>query len=47
MALKRLGLWIAILWVVAGILVIIFPNIVNWLLGAALILVGILSYFRK
>ena len=47
MAIKRLGLWIAILWVVAGVLVIIFPNIVNWLLGAALILVGVLSYLKK
>jgi len=43
----RIGLWIAILWVVAGILVLIFPNIMNWLLGIALIGVGILTYFRK
>lgn len=43
----RIGLWISILWVVAGILVIIFPYIINWLLGIALIAVGVLSYFRK
>ena len=43
----RIGLWIAILWVVAGILVLIFPNIISWLLGIALIAVGILTYFRK
>ncbi|MFC1914671.1 DUF3096 domain-containing protein [Chloroflexota bacterium] len=47
MSIKQLGLWISVLWVVAGILVIIFPNILNWLLGVALILVGILTYFKK
>ncbi len=44
---KGIGLWIAILWVVAGILVIIFPDVLNWLLGVALVAVGVLSYFRK
>ena len=44
---KGIGLWIAILWVVAGILVIIFPDVLNWLLGVALISVGVLSYFKK
>jgi len=44
---KGIGLWIAILWVVAGILVIVFPDILSWLLGVALVAVGVLSYFRK
>ncbi len=44
---KGIGLWIAILWVVAGILIIVFPDTLNWLLGAALIIIGALSYFRK
>ncbi len=44
---KGIGLWIAILWVVAGILIIIFPDVLNWLLGVALVAVGVLSYFRK
>ncbi len=44
---KGIGLWIAILWVVAGILIIVFPGILTWLLGIALIAVGVLSYFRK
>ena len=43
----KLGLWIAILWVVAGILVLIFPNVINWLLGIALIAIGVLSFFRR
>ncbi|GEM_PF-4441980 len=43
----KIGLWISILWVVAGILVIIFPYVINWLLGIALIAVGVLSYFKK
>jgi len=42
-----IGLWTAILWVVAGILIMIFPDVLNWLLGVALISLGILSYFRK
>ena len=44
---KGIGLWIAILWVVAGILVIVFPDVLSWLLGIALVAVGVLSYFRK
>ncbi|MFC1912649.1 DUF3096 domain-containing protein [Chloroflexota bacterium] len=47
MKVPKLGLWIAVLWVVAGILIIVFPAVLNWLLGVALILVGILTYFRK
>jgi len=43
----RIGLWIAILWVIAGILILVFPEVINWLLGVCLIAVGILSYFRK
>ncbi|MFC1912747.1 DUF3096 domain-containing protein [Chloroflexota bacterium] len=47
MNIKQIGLWIAVLWVVAGILVIVFPNILSWLLGVALILVGVLTFLRK
>jgi len=47
MKITGIGLWIAILWVVAGIVVIIYPDVVNWLLGVALIVVGILTYFKK
>ena len=43
----RIGLWIAILWVIAGILILVFPEVINELLGVCLIAVGILSYFRK
>ena len=43
----RADLWIAILWVIAGILVMIFPDVLNWLLGVALIALGVLSYFKK
>ena len=44
---SRIGLLMAILWVVAGILVMIFPNVMNWLLGVALITVGVLTYLSK
>jgi len=43
----KLGLWIAALWVVAGILIIVLPDILNWLLGIALILVGVLTFLKK
>ncbi len=42
-----IGLWTAILWVVAGILIMIFPDVLNWLLGVALISLGILTFLRK
>ena len=47
MKVTGIGLWIAILWVVAGIVVIVLPDIMKWLLGTALIAVGILTYFKK
>ena len=47
MKVTGIGLWIAILWVVAGIVVIVLPDIMKWLLGVALIAVGILTYFKK
>ena len=43
----KIGLLITILWVAAGIVVIILPEMINWGLGIALIAVGVLSYFRK
>ncbi len=47
MKVKGIGLWIAILWVIAGILVIVLPEMIGWGLGVALIAVGILTYFKK
>ncbi len=44
---KGIALWISILWVIVGILIIIFPLVLNWLLGIALIAVGVLTYFSK
>jgi len=42
-----IGLWTAILWVVAGVLIMIFPDVLNWLLGIALIALGVLTFFKK
>ncbi|MBA7558969.1 hypothetical protein ES708_00581 [subsurface metagenome] len=42
-----IGLWTAILWVVAGILIMVFPDVLNWLLGVALISLGILTFLKK
>ncbi len=38
--------WVGIIWVVAGILVLFFADLIRVILGIALILVGILN-FRK
>ena len=43
---RGIGLGIAILWVIAGILIIVLPNVLNWLLGLALVTIGVLSYFK-
>ena len=36
-----------VLFIAAGILVIVRPNLIEWLLGIVLILVGIVSLLRR
>ena len=39
--------WIGVFLVVAGILVLVLPNLINWLIGITLIVVGILYLIKK
>ena len=40
------NLWIGIILVVFGILVIALPDLIRWLVGIALLVVGILAIIR-
>ncbi len=37
------GLWMGIIAIVVGILIIVFPDLLNWILGLALIVMGIIA----
>jgi len=37
------GLWMGIIAVVVGILIIAFPDLLRWILGIALIVMGIMA----
>jgi uncharacterized membrane protein HdeD (DUF308 family) len=37
------GLWMGIIAVIVGILIIAFPDLIRWLLGIALIVMGIMA----
>ena len=39
--------WIGIIFIVAGILVLVLPNLINWLIGIALIVVGVLHVIKR
>lgn len=40
---KITGLWMGIIAVVVGILIIAFPHLLSWILGIALIVMGIMA----
>jgi uncharacterized membrane protein HdeD (DUF308 family) len=45
-----LGLWMGIISLVAGVIVMIFPKILNYLIGIYLIIIGIMAviaYFNR
>jgi uncharacterized membrane protein HdeD (DUF308 family) len=44
---KVSGLVMGIILIVAGILVLAFPDLLRWILGIGLIVVGILAILRK
>jgi len=37
------GLWMGMIAVVVGILIIAFPDLIRWVLGIALILMGLMA----
>jgi len=41
------GLWMGIIAIVVGILILVFPELLRWILGIALIVLGILAILRK
>ena len=44
---KVSGLWTGIICIVFGILVLAFPDILRWLLGIFLIVIGISAIVRR
>jgi hypothetical protein len=41
------GLWMGIIAIVVGILVIAFPDLIRWIVGIGLIVVGVLAILGK
>jgi uncharacterized membrane protein HdeD (DUF308 family) len=39
--------WVGIIFIIAGILVLVFPLIINWVIGIALIIAGILYLIKR
>jgi uncharacterized membrane protein HdeD (DUF308 family) len=40
---KIAGLWMGVIAVVVGILIIAFPDLIRWVLGIALIVMGVMA----
>jgi len=40
-------LWLGIIAIVFGVLILVFPHLLAWLVGIALIVIGILAILRK
>lgn len=39
--------WIGLVLIVIGILVLVLPHLINWLIGIGIIVVGILHFMQK
>ena len=39
--------WIGVIFIIAGILILVLPNIIEYLIGIGLIIIGILYFVRK
>ncbi len=39
--------WIGIILIVAGILILVLPHLINWLIGIAIIVVGVLHFIQR
>ena len=44
---KIAGLWVGTIAIVFGILIIVFPHLLAWLVGIALIVIGILAILGR
>ena len=38
---------IGLVWIVVGILVLVLPHLINWLIGIAIIVIGALHFIRR
>jgi len=45
--LRITGLWMGIIAIVIGILILAVPDLLRWILGIALIVMGILAILRR
>ena len=39
--------WIGVVFIIAGVLIVNLPNIIEYLIGASLIVMGIFHFVRK
>ncbi len=39
--------WIGLVWVIVGILVLVLPQLINWLIGIAVIVIGVLHFIQR
>lgn len=39
--------WIGAIWIIAGILILVLPNIIEYLIGIGLIVIGVLYFIGK
>ena len=44
---KVTGLWMGIIAIIIGILILVVPEAMQWILGIGLIVVGLLAILRK
>ena len=40
-------IWIGIIFIIFGVLVLVFPDMLRWLVGIILIVSGLLALFRR
>ncbi|MEA3442020.1 MAG: DUF3096 domain-containing protein [Chloroflexota bacterium] len=41
------GLWVGIIIIIFGILVLVLPGLLRWIVGIALIVIGVLATLRR
>jgi hypothetical protein len=41
------GLWLGIIAIVFGILILVFPHLLNWLVGIGLIVIGVVAILGR
>lgn len=44
---KISGVWMGIIFIIFGVLVLVFPDLLRWLIGIFFIVSGILALIRK